>query len=125
MTDLKVKRRLLEIYKEDLIKSMVQNMGVVDFKEELNPKVLPGAFKFYAHPRDLIKCILINHIKDIKVEEKNKVRSMSLVNFSKDYNKKCHTVITFGLKCFKSVSKTKEEIQQKLKLENKKKFIKD
>jgi hypothetical protein len=55
VTDLKVKRRLLEFYKDELIKGMALNMGVVDFREELNPKVLPGAFKFYAHPRDLIK----------------------------------------------------------------------
>jgi hypothetical protein len=51
-----VKRRLLEIYKDELIKGMALNMGgAIDFREELNPKVLPGAFKFYAHPRDLIK----------------------------------------------------------------------
>jgi hypothetical protein len=34
---------------------MVSNTGTIDFREELNPKILPGAFKFYAHPRDLIK----------------------------------------------------------------------
>lgn len=66
VTDLKAKRRLLEINRSELVRDLAIDKGFAEFKEELNPKYLPGSYKFYANPKNIMESILVNHMKNIK-----------------------------------------------------------
>lgn len=66
VSDLKAKRRLLEISRSEMVRNIAIHSDLAEFKSELNPKLLPGSFKFYANPKHLLSSEVAEHLKDFK-----------------------------------------------------------
>ena len=61
----------MEINRNETLAGMAVDKGLVDFKEELNPNLLAGSFKFYANPKNILASILLNNLKEIKKLARN------------------------------------------------------
>ena len=58
--DIKIKRKMLELNKNDALLNFSTGNYTIKLKDEMNPKILPLSFLFYSDPKFLLTSLLKN-----------------------------------------------------------------